>query len=93
MKKNAGIQQLGAINKNTKDYVYPKIANKKDEYMCTDCGKDLVFCCGQIKIPYFRHAVVIGNQCTNYNDPSESQIHKDAKLLMKTILWKKINKS
>jgi hypothetical protein len=25
---------LGAINKKTREYVYPKIANKKDKYCC-----------------------------------------------------------
>jgi hypothetical protein len=31
---------LGAINKVTSEYVYPKIANKKDEYICPDCNKE-----------------------------------------------------
>ena len=30
---------LGAINKLTGEYVYPKIANKKDEYICPDVIK------------------------------------------------------
>ena len=30
---------IGAINKLTGDYVYPKIANKKDEYICPECNK------------------------------------------------------
>ena len=32
---------LGAINKITGEYIYPKIANKNDKYICPDCDKDL----------------------------------------------------
>jgi hypothetical protein len=79
-------QLLGAINKNTGEYVYPKIANKKDEYSCPDCDKDLIFCHGKIKVPYFRHCVDGVNPCNYYDKPNESQIHKDSKLLMKKLL-------
>ena len=34
---------LGAINKKTREYVYPKNANKKDEYCCPECDKDLIY--------------------------------------------------
>jgi hypothetical protein len=80
---------LGAINKQTGDYVYPKIANKKDEYLCLDCNKDLILCKGEIIPPYFRHKVDNVNPCNHYSKPTESQIHKDAKMLMKTLLEKK----
>jgi len=80
---------LGAINKQTSEYVSPKIANKKDEYSCPDCRKDLILCQGEIRVPYFRHKVDTVNPCNYYNKPSESQIHKDAKLLMKMLLDKK----
>ena len=30
---------LGAINKLSGEYVYPKIANKKDEYICPSLQK------------------------------------------------------
>ena len=33
---------LGAINKKTNEYCYPKIANKKDNYVCPDCNKDVI---------------------------------------------------
>lgn len=81
---------LGAVNKLTGEYVYPKIANKHDEYMCPECNKDLILCQGIIRIPYFRHKVDIDNQCHYYSSPNESQIHKDAKLLLKSLLEKKI---
>ena len=80
---------LGAINKITGEYVYPKIANKKDEYSCPECNKDLILCQGDIRVHHFRHKVAI-NPCHHYSCPTETQIHKDAKLLIKTILDKKI---
>jgi C4-type Zn-finger protein len=78
-------QPLGAINKKTGKYVYPQIANKKNEYICPDCNKDLIFCHGKIKVPYFRHSAD-NNPCNYHDKPNESQIHKDAKMLMKRFL-------
>ena len=46
---------FGAINKTTGQYVSSRAANKKDNYICPDCNKDLIFCQGKIRIPYFRH--------------------------------------
>jgi hypothetical protein len=48
---------LGAINKLTGEYVYPKIANKKDEYICPECNKDLILVQGEIRVHHFRHKV------------------------------------
>ena len=81
---------LGAINKITGEYVYPKIANKKDEYICTECNKDLILCQGEIRVHYFRHKVDI-NPCHHYSNPTETQIHKDAKILLKNLLERKIH--
>jgi hypothetical protein len=83
------IHSLGAINKHTGEYVYPKIANKKDEYSCPECRKDLILCQGEIRVHHFRHKVDTINPCHYYNKPSESQIHKDSKMLMKMLLDKK----
>jgi hypothetical protein len=51
------ILPLGAINKKTREYVYPKVANKKDEYICPDCNKDLILCKGNKIKHHFRHKV------------------------------------
>jgi DNA-directed RNA polymerase subunit RPC12/RpoP len=48
---------LGAINKLTGEYVYPKIANKKDEYICPECNKDLILVQGDIRVHHCRHKV------------------------------------
>jgi hypothetical protein len=47
------ILSLGAINKVTGEYVYPKIANKKDQYICPECNKDLILCQGKIRLHHF----------------------------------------
>jgi hypothetical protein len=84
------IISLGAINKTTNEYVYPKIANKKDEYICPECNKDLILCKGDIRVHHFRHKVDNVNPCHHYSNPTESQIHKDAKILLKNLLERKI---
>jgi hypothetical protein len=81
---------LGAINKITKDYIYPKIANKVDKYICPECNKDLIFRHGKINIPHFAHAKD-NQKCNYYDTPSETQIHKDAKMLLKKLLENKQN--
>ena len=80
---------LGAINKITGKYTYLKNADKKHTYKCPDCDKDLILCQGNIIKHHFRHKIDIGNMCTYYTSPSESQIHKDAKMLMKSMLEEK----
>jgi hypothetical protein len=77
---------LGALNKKTKEYVYPIVANKIDDYVCPDCDRDLILCRGDVYKTYFRHRSDANIKCTYYNKPSETQIHKDAILLMKKIL-------
>jgi hypothetical protein len=84
------ILSLGAINKLTGEYVYPKIANKKDEYICPECNKDLILGQGEIRVHHFRHKVDSINPCQHYSNPTETQIHKDAKILLKNLLERKI---
>ena len=76
---------MGAINKTTNNYEYPKIASKKNKYKCPDCEKVVIFRNGKIKQPHFAH-YKSNNPCSYYEKPNESQIHKDAKLLIKTLL-------
>jgi hypothetical protein len=76
---------MGAINKSTNKYEYPKIANKTNKYKCPFCEKNVIFRNGKIKQPHFAH-YKSDNPCSYYEKPNETQIHKDAKLLMKTLL-------
>jgi hypothetical protein len=76
---------MGAINKNTNDYEYPKIASKENKYKCPCCEKDVIFRNGKIKQPHFAH-YKSDSPCFYYDKPSETQVHKDAKLLLKSLL-------
>ena len=84
------ILSLGAMNKTTGEYVYPKIANKQEDYVCRECVKAVVLCQGEIRVHYFRHKVDSINPCNHFSKPTESQIHKDAKLLYKYLMERKI---
>lgn len=87
----AHIITLGAINKLSGEYVYPRVANKKDKYECMECKKDLILCQGNVRTHHFRHKTESINPCHRYSNPTEAQIHKDAKILLKTLLEQKIS--
>lgn len=76
---------MGAINKTTNLYEYPKIAQKTNKYMCPECNRDLILKKGTQKVHHFAH-YASNTPCMYYDRPSESQIHKDAKLALKTVL-------
>jgi uncharacterized protein YlaI len=76
---------MGAINTATMKYEYPKMALKANTYSCPDCKKRVRPKQGPIKVHHFAHDKS-DNPCTYYNHPGESQIHRDAKLALKTIL-------
>jgi len=76
---------MGGINIATNEYEYPRIANKKNKYKCPDCNKDLILKKGMIKAHHFSH-YKSDNPCNYYGHPTESQIHKDAKMAMKNLL-------
>jgi len=81
---------MGAINKNTNEYEMPRNATKENKYKCPECNGDVIFRKGKIKIAHFSHKKS-DNPCYYYDKPTESQIHKDAKLLMKSLLDHKKN--
>ena len=81
--------RLGAINKITSQYTTPSHANKQDEFICIDCGNDVIIRQGKIRIHHFAHCKE-DIKCNFYSSPNESQIHKNAKILLKYILENKI---
>ena len=81
--------RLGAINKKTNQYTNPSHANKQDEFICIDCGNDVIIRQGKIRIHHFAHCKE-DIKCNFYSSPNESQIHKNAKILLKYILENKI---
>ena len=76
---------MGGINKSTNQYEYPEIAEKTNKYKCPDCYKDIIFKKGSINRPHFAH-YADDDPCSYYTNPGESQIHKDAKLALESIL-------
>lgn len=76
---------MGAINKITNQYEYPRIAVKTNTYSCPDCKNDVILRKGTIRVHHFAH-YKSDNPCNYYERPGESQIHKDAKMALKTIL-------
>ena len=79
---------MGAINKLSNDRENPKFADKKNQYKCPDCNKDVIFKKGKIKKAHFAHKAS-EIKCSFYDKPSETQIHKEAKILMKSLLANK----
>jgi hypothetical protein len=82
------VKLLGAINKDTGKYIHPKFASKNDKYKCPECEQDLIFSQGRKN--YFAHKKET-DSCNFYKNPTETQIHKDAKLLLKSIIENNIN--
>jgi len=76
---------MGALNKSTLLYEYPKIASKQNSYKCLECDNDVIFKKGNIKQPHFSHKRS-NKPCNYYDRPTETQIHKNAKMLIKTLL-------
>lgn len=76
---------MGAINKTSKEREALLFADKKNSYMCPDCNKDVIFKKGKIKKAHFAHKAS-EIKCTFYDKPSETHIHKEAKILMKSLL-------
>jgi len=83
---------MGAINQATNMYEHSKIADKQNKYKCPSCEQDVIFRKGQKNQPHFSHFKP-DNPCYYYDKPSESQIHKDAKLLLKSLLDKNVEMS
>lgn len=77
--------RLGAIDKKTLKYVSPNIALKINDYMCPDCKCNVILRQGCIRPKHFAHHKS-SKSCMYYTHPTESQIHKDAKYLMKMII-------
>lgn len=78
----------GATNKQTKRHEHPLIASKNKEYACPECNRDVIFCKGKIKRPYFSHKRS-DTPCTFYNKSTESQMHREAKRVLHMVLERK----
>jgi ssDNA-binding Zn-finger/Zn-ribbon topoisomerase 1/ferredoxin len=79
------LKLFGAKNKETGDYATPFVATKDCEWLCPDCGHDLILKKGEVKRHHFCHKNQL-TKCRYYSNPTESQIHKEGKMLLKMIL-------
>ncbi len=79
------IFNFGAINAKTKIYELAFNAKKINSYVCPECNNKVILKQGNIRVHHFAHS----NEeikCEYYLKPSESQIHKEAKLILKHLL-------
>lgn len=72
-----------ALHKLNGNKVYPKFAIKGEKYICPECKDELVLRQGDIRIYHFSHKSY-KTICNYYN--KESQIHMDAKTLLKNVI-------
>jgi len=81
--------QLGAIQIDDNEYVLPYKADKNKNYKCIGCQQKVILKKGNIRKCHFAHHSQ--TQCSYYEHPNESELHKEAKY--KLALWLKENKS
>jgi len=81
---------LGALDLETSTYISPVDASKDKQYKCIDCDQKVILRKGTIRRPHFAHYSPT-NTCSYYEHPNESQIHKDAKLLIAKLLTERKN--
>ena len=79
---------LGAIDDETGIHTIPSLASKSKKYKCIDCDEFVFLKQGKIRKPHFSHYAK--SDCTYYDHPNESQIHKDCKHRLKSWLEQKI---
>ena len=77
------LKYLGAWNTKTQEYVWPRQADKteKNNYVCPSCDESVIPVQGKKRAWHFRHKK--DSDCVHYG---ESDCHKDAKLVLKTLL-------
>lgn len=81
---------FGAINKETNKYESLYYANKNNTYKCPSCDKDIILKDGPIRERHFSH-LKSDNPCVYYNNPTETDIHKNSKLFLKSLIEKEID--
>ena len=79
--------QLGAIRIETDKYETPTEALKGKVYKCIECNERVILRKGTVRKAHFAHYAQAN--CEYYDHPNESQIHKDAKMLMAKLLTEK----
>jgi len=71
---------MGAVEIETSNHVYPAVALKGRNYKCPECQNPVIFRNGKIKAKHFAHKA--NSNCSFYDHPNESQLHREAKRQM-----------
>lgn len=79
--------QLGAFRSSDYKYISASIASKGELYKCPECNTEVILKKGNIRQHHFAHKS--GTACKYFESPTESQIHKDAKLWLCMLLSSK----
>ena len=79
---------LGALNKYSNQIVTPLSASKMESYICPCCNRDVILRKGNIRRTHFAHKSS-SNPCSYYSSPGESDIHLNAKHVLRDILASK----
>ena len=91
----SGLSGLGALHKETKEYVLPgradRGASRRQQYICVSCKGTAVLRRGDINIPHFAHKKInstgTNRKCSFYSKKStESDYHIDAKFKLAEFL-------
>jgi len=82
--------QLGALDISSNKYILPSDAIKGTHYKCIECNNRVILRKGTIRRTHYAHYAKT-NTCHYYDRPSESQIHKDAKMLLQSLIQNKNN--
>jgi hypothetical protein len=75
---------FGAILKRLGKYECIRDAVKHEAYMCPECNSDVIVKQGSVKRKHFAHKA--NCSCEYYTKPNESQQHREAKLLLASLL-------
>jgi hypothetical protein len=78
---------LGALCIGTDRYILPSEATKGEQYTCIGCNDKVFVRKGEKNKPHFCHYP--NSECKYYEHASESEIHKNAKMRIKSLLEQK----
>jgi competence CoiA-like predicted nuclease len=78
--------KLGAIKKENGEYENICNASKEKKYKCPECEGDVILRKGEKNRVHFAHKKE-GN-CEHYEHPTESEIHKEGKRVIKMLVEK-----
>ena len=75
---------MGAVDTETGNHIYPAVGQKGRNYKCPECEKPVIFKHGTIKAKHFAHKA--NSNCTFYENPGETIIHREAKKQIAALL-------